>query len=176
MTTFNLFSGSITIKVKGSAKKFTWAHEFSPSDLSFQDSLVPIFIKDITIPESERGYLTKDVRKMLLQIKNIKPSQWTTTCAEINAFIKSQKGKIKIEAKGIGAYIVSHAVKGSSVAIDFYSYEFPFLLLDKNFQKRVVKKPHTMHLYYREETPFKNLPSLMGPKYKWWKSSKSLVA
>jgi hypothetical protein len=172
----HLFQGSIFIKVKGCHKKFSWCHEFSPEELSFHQTLIPLFLKDVNIPEHERVYLTKDVRKLLLQVRNIKPMNYLSTIQEIKTFIASNKDKeIQFEAHGIGVYILSWALKNTRGHFQFNFYEFPYALLDKSFQKRLLLNSKTK-FFYSKETPFASIKTLLGPQFRWRKLGKNLVA
>ena len=174
--TSNLFHGSITIKVKGSHRKFTWSHEFTPHELRFQETLTPIFLQDVSIPERERMFLTKDIRKLMLQMRNLRSASYANINNEIKNFIKEHSGKkLSIEAHGIGVYIVSQTLKTSSEEFVFNFHEFPFALLEKSFKRKIIKNKN-YQFYYSENTPFKPLATLLGPKYKWTKVIKSLVA
>ncbi|MFZ4713473.1 MAG: hypothetical protein ACOYL6_07175 [Bacteriovoracaceae bacterium] len=172
----NLFSSSITIRVKGSLKKFTWSHHFTPEDLSFQETLIPIFLKDVSIPEAERPYLTKELRKILLQVRNIQPVQFEAPIADIKEFIKANNGKtIRIEAHGIGVHILSMAMKNSQGTFHFLFHNFPFALLDKNFQKKLSKNKNASFIYSKD-TPFAQMKTLLGPNFKLSSKTKNLVA
>jgi hypothetical protein len=172
----NLFHGSILIKLKGSQKKFSWSHEFSPEELRFHQTLIPVFLKNVNIPEHERTFLTKDVRKLLLQVRNIKPMNYASTIQEIKTFVADNSDKeIIFEAHGIGVYILSWALKSIRGQFQFNLYEFPFALLDRPFQKRLLVNSKAK-FFYSKETPFASIKTLLGPQFRWRKGGKSLVA